>query len=146
MARNQHKLDFVQHAAGSDTEECIEWPHEKYKNGYGRLFVKGKFLLAHRVVLETASGETGAIACHSCNNPSCVNPKHLRWDTQAGNLADRHANGTHPAGAKNPRAKLTQEQVNAIRADNRTRREIAAEYGVSISTITAVKLYNNWKG
>lgn len=30
----------------------------------------------------------GKLICHTCNNPLCCNPYHLREDTQTGNMAD----------------------------------------------------------
>lgn len=45
------------------------------------------------------------------------------------------------AGIKNNKAKLTEEQVKAIRQDNRTCQEIANEYGLVKSTISAIKNY-----
>jgi len=41
--------------------------------------------------------------------------------------------------------KLSAEKVLAIRADNRSRKEIAAEYGVSVTSIDNIINRKRWK-
>jgi len=35
------------------------------------------------------------VVAHLCDNPGCCNPAHLRWTTQAMNVADALAKGRH---------------------------------------------------
>lgn len=75
-------------------DECWNWTGAKDPNGYGRIQVmtNGKWgtQLAHRVASQLLKGappkELGL--CHSCDNPSCVNPAHLSPGTQLDNMSD----------------------------------------------------------
>ena len=49
------------------------------------------------------------------------------------------------SGENHPRAILTQKAVDIIRKSDKHASVLAREYGVSVSTITAVKLKYNWK-
>lgn len=52
-------------------------------------------LLAHRVSYELHHGPIpqGALILHSCDNPGCVNPAHLRAGTQSENILEAFAKG-----------------------------------------------------
>lgn len=73
---------------------CIEWPFSRDRNGYGN-YQDGTIKRAHRVILEAVKGPPPSpeknIAAHNCDNPSCVNPAHLRWATTLENNLDRFA-------------------------------------------------------
>ncbi len=128
-------------------DACVPWPLSTGKNGYGQLSVEGENRLAHRYVCEKVNGPpppTFHQAAHGCGRPDCVNENHLRWATPAENTADKVSHGTQLYGEDCGSAKLTNTQAEAIRADNRYQREIAAEYGVTQKVISLIKLGNSY--
>jgi hypothetical protein len=78
---------------------------------------------------------------HSCDNPPCCNPAHLRPGSAQDNATDReaHGRGVKSFGARNGNGKLTDEQVASIRADTRRGATIAREYGVSQALISMIR-------
>lgn len=133
------------------TATCWLWAGACNTDGYGRFRVGGDRYLAHRVSLELYLGRPlaqGMLACHAphsiCGHRNCVNPAHVSEKTKAENMADKIADGTSNRGTRNPTCKLTKEQVLEIRADTRSTREIAAEYGISPVTVSRIKLRESW--
>ncbi|KKL67586.1 hypothetical protein LCGC14_2133510 [marine sediment metagenome] len=132
---------------------CWEWQGCRLKDGYGLIGRGGGkrgMLRVHRAMWEIVFGPIpdGMDVLHRCDNPPCANPTHLWLGTHADNMADMIAKGrcADRAGEKNGNAKLTWEQVKAIRADTRFQRVIAAEYGVVPQLISQIKLGQIWKG
>lgn len=78
--------DFVRPVASG----CWEWSGSRDAKGYGRWSEPGWKGLAHRYSLarETPEPNPGMMACHRCDNPPCVNPKHLYWGTVIDNTRD----------------------------------------------------------
>src|SRR5688500_7876856 len=70
------------------SEGCWEWPFAKQSSGsysYGRLTFRGNLMSVPRATL-IAIGKEQPVppndeALHSCDNPPCFNPAHLRWGT-----------------------------------------------------------------
>ena len=131
--------------------------------GYGRFWLRGKTLRAHRVAWELYRGPIpdGLHVLHRCDNPSCVRPDHLWLGTTGDNNVDRDAKGrgncgrgdqhglhVHPEriarGEQHGHARLTIQQIQAIRRDARFQREIAAAYGVAQSTISVIRSGKTW--
>ena len=136
----QQRIDFfVDRSSGPGT--CWPWTGRINRWGYGRLMVSMREYLVHRVAWEMARGTIpdGLFVCHRCDNPRCCNPEHLFLGTAADNNADMVAKRRNRRGQNHQNAKLTDAQVLAIRADCRSSRAIAAEYGVSDTTICLVK-------
>jgi hypothetical protein len=72
-------------------DECWPWKAYRNKQGYGRLGIAASQCVnAHRFswVLHNGSIPTGIFICHKCDNPSCVNPKHLFVGTRQDNTND----------------------------------------------------------
>lgn len=86
---------------------------------------------------------------HRCDVKICVNPDHLFLGTQADNIRDMDAKGRrrqiNVRGTAHYAARLTEDQVRAIRSDTRTQVVIAAEYGTTQGMVSCIKLGKKWK-
>jgi hypothetical protein len=98
---------------------CWEWKGTRHRQGYGLLTVGGRPLKAHRAAFFLANGymDTSMKVLHSCDNPPCVNPAHLRLGTQAENVADMVAKGRNKAPT------WMVGQLNPMSWTNRRKRE-----------------------
>lgn len=76
---------------------CWIWTGYKNRKGYGRIKFNGSMFYAHRIsyTLFVAAVPSNRLCCHTCDNPSCVNPKHLFLGTWADNTHDMVAKGRH---------------------------------------------------
>jgi hypothetical protein len=127
---------------------CINWPFAAAnKHGYGLVRFEGRSQIASRLMCRLAHGEpppNRPWALHSCHNPACCNPQHLRWGTEAENAADRIVDGTHMVGEKHPGARLMPADVKRIRASAARTSDLSRDYGVSRSCIDAVRKHKSW--
>ncbi len=83
---------------------CWTYKGYKNKNGYGRLRMNGKKVLAHRAMWELFEGEIpkGLNVLHICDNPSCINTYHLFLGTHADNVFDCIHKGRHKGHLNSP--------------------------------------------
>lgn len=68
-------LSRLEHSGG-----CWVWTGHKDSRGYGQIKINGRAYWAHRVAyaLFRHSFPAGYEIDHTCRNPSCCNPDHLR--------------------------------------------------------------------
>lgn len=74
---------------------CMEWQGFIDKTKYGRISIDGASRYTHRVSYRLFKGEVpeDLCVCHSCDNPTCVNPDHLWLGTHLENMQDRDKKG-----------------------------------------------------
>ena len=81
---------FQEKIATPDT--CLEWTGYRNADGYGRFYLENKKIVyAHRYAWTLEHGEIpeGMCVLHHCDNPGCVNVKHLFLGTLQDNMDDK---------------------------------------------------------
>lgn len=142
--------------------DCWRWTSCTDKDGYG--LIGGFFSTrAHRLSFAIANRDIPVPppelhVCHRCDNPGCVNPDHLFLGTGPQNHADkcakrRQARGPKHSkamkdrefrGTKHPLSKLTDDDIRAIRSDDRAQRKIAKSYGISQPLVSKIVRLEAW--
>ena len=123
---------------------CWEYSNNVDSDGYGRMFVDGKYQKAHRVAWFLTYGKyPEPCGLHRCDNRLCVRPSHLFEGTNADNTADR--NNKHrdarQHGIANGCAKLTDADVMTIRTLYKGGRRVvslANQFGISHSIVSEI--------
>ncbi len=107
----------------------------RHIGGYVKVQLRGRPVLAHRAMYEQEVGPIplGLHIDHLCRQPACINPAHLEPVTHAENL--RRGNS----------ARLTADDVRAIRAATAPQREIAQRYGITQGHVAGIRARRSWK-
>lgn len=147
-ASHAESLAWIEQAAQSDTDECLEWPHTRLPKEYGQVQIAGRKRFITHLVLEATGRPRPAapsnMALHSCDNPPCANPRHLSWGGPKRNWAEGRERGqivprSQPKGHESPNAALSPEQVAEVRrayaAGEGSYPVLARRFGVCTSTI-----------
>ncbi len=77
---------------------CWEWQGYRDRDGYGRLRFRGKKRGVHCLMCAHFHGRPGDATIHTCDNPPCVRPGHLRPATFAENNRDSSRKGRARSG------------------------------------------------
>lgn len=139
--------------------ECWLWTGRCDVYGYGHTRICSRLdrerdeARTHRISYVLAYGAIpeGLQVLHTCDNPPCVNPAHLFLGTHADNMRDRSrkGRGNHPFGSRNGSVRLTKEQVEEIRRRYAEggiyQYEIAAQYGIAQTTVSAIVRREIWR-
>lgn len=131
--------------------DCWEFLGERV-GGYGRISVAGKKVLAHRLAYDLCVDDipAGMYVLHSCDNPACINPKHLFLGTQQDNMDDMKSKGRQGdrKGSSNSKAFLCEAEVAEIKQEllinKKTCQDLADQYKVSRATIYSIKHGKIW--
>jgi HNH endonuclease len=133
------------------TDSCWIWTRSLDTHGYGQFGFRGKTRLAHRLAWEINHGPipVGLFVCHRCDNPRCVNPKHLFLGTNRDNLDDARAKGRligkHTRGEAHPKARFTNNQICFIRSAKMTAEALSKQFGCFVSTINKIRQKQTWR-
>lgn len=127
-----------------ETLPCQNWPGAKNKAGYGVTWHNNKWAYAHRVVAKAKKGE---VVMHTCDNPSCVNPAHLKLGTHKQNSEDMVKKQRQMYGEKCPLSKLNAHEVLAIRQLMwcKPSREVAKMFNISKTNVLDIWNRKIWK-
>lgn len=142
-------------------DDCWEWTGFRNRQGYGRFFdgtylalstgkTSGRKTGAHRWSYKYFNGDIppGAFVCHRCDNPPCVNPRHLFIGSAADNSRDMTEKARACHGEGHRLAKLTRERVDEIRslfAAGSLRSDLARQYGVTWQSVDVVVKGKTWR-
>jgi len=145
---------FMSKVCVCDPNDCWEWQAGRDENGYGRFNYLGDNVPAQRVSYILHKGEIpfGMLVCHTCDNPSCVNPNHLFLGTHHDNVIDMFAKGRQPQrdlirGSAKGTNKLVEDDIYKIRElveQGYTNQQIADMFNVAKATISHVRTRRNW--
>jgi len=147
----KEKLKFYRKISNPDSNGCMNWLGAKTRNGYGTLtWNKKPMTLAHRLSYKLHKGSIpeNMCVCHTCDNPSCVNPDHLWIGTIAENNQDMvNKDRQHLKKGMRLSSKLTELQIKDIRnkiLQGITMVELSKVYGVSDRTINNINSGKLW--
>lgn len=131
----------------ADAKGCIPWQGTRTKKGYGLLRTSGagsSHTTATRVawVLANADLLPGECVLHRCDNPSCVNVKHLFVGTPKENTADMVSKKRHSWRDGTPWQKLGAQDVERLRLlrdSGLTQEQVAKCLNVSRSLVSMIE-------
>jgi hypothetical protein len=106
------KIEFIPFHA------CWEWIGVRNNWGYGYFYENQEKITAHRWSYQRFNGPIPAsmVIMHTCDNPGCVRPEHLRLGTKKDNSQDSVKKGRAPKGTKRVSADVRKIIVKAFLA------------------------------
>lgn len=128
---------------------CWNWKGRKSDKGYG-VFChhagsgKEARIRAHRIAYTLTKGpiKPGEFVLHSCDNPACCNPDHLRAGTNRENIRDRLERNRICGGVK-----INMEIANEIRRrvlSGESKGSLSREFGISTKNIRDICRFEIW--
>lgn len=142
---------FWQKVDRKGADECWPWIAARTGFGHGKIWDFGVLRGAHCVSYEMHAGPIpkGLLVRHTCDNPWCVNPKHLVAGTHKDNGRDmvergRNWMGDRMKGEAHPNSKINKAMVRRILKDPRSSLQLAKHVGISASVIRKIRQGNAW--
>ena len=110
-------------------------------NGYPVISINGKKRKLSRYIFEKKHGpiKKGIVIRHICDNPLCINPKHLIPGTQADNINDKVKRGRTTKGEDSPLTLLSNKKVKEmLKEANKSISYLSDKYGISHKTVSNI--------
>lgn len=123
------------------------WPWIGPRERYGIFTAHGQRFKAHVFTWLVCRGDipAGQKVCHNCDNTFCVNPSHLRLDTQAGNLHESVRKGRKRAwGLQKLDAARVSELRQSYAAGQVTQAALADRFGIARNTVSQIVTGKTW--
>jgi len=126
---------------------CWEWLGSKHPaDGRGQFVLEGRRYYAPRIAYEIFNGPppSNMLVCHTCDNPACVNPRHLFLGTSHDNAEDCAKKGRKGG-------KMTPDVVRAIRNEcipndrDKGFSALGRKYGVNPAAVWNAFYRKRWK-
>jgi len=151
---------FLSHVLPIPEAGCWLWDGHVMPSGYAAFRMDATPAgreLAHRASYRLYRGEIpdDMIVCHHCDVRCCVNPYHLFLGTYKDNMQDAVRKGRmnwkkgekrrFKLGSQHHHAKITEDDVIAIRASAETGNVLAKRYGLTPTTLSKVRRRLLWR-
>jgi hypothetical protein len=128
-------------------DDCWLWLSCRHdRGGYGRFFVAGQVILAHRVSFVLAQHAIPEdCVLHKCDNPPCVNPN----DDNSADKVSKGRQHRHPGIRYGGQRKLTAADASAIKQallnGNLSMTALARQFRVHLNTIAMIRDGKSWR-
>lgn len=125
-------------------EKCSEWKGAINSGGYPVTWHNNKIAYVHRVIM---NAQPGQIVMHTCDNPKCINPNHLKIGTHKENSQDMVNKNRQVKGSKSHLAKLNEDIVRLIKIckGSMSSRQCAGRFGISKTNVLDIWRGKIWK-
>lgn len=162
--RLEDRLQMLLDSATVFEGGCMEVDCAHDSGGYPRMSIDGRNCKVSRLLMPFLMADpvdiTGLEVMHTCHNPGCINPEHLRLGTHADNMQDMvdagRARGgierggiSHQSGERHGNARITWNEVHEIRrlyaTGQYSQRELAGMFGVPHQHIGCIVRNERWK-
>jgi len=136
---------FWEKVVRKEEDECWPWIAHNHK-GYGSMYALGRKTKATHVSLFLQNGTWPTKhVLHSCDNPCCVNPKHLNEGSHEQNMKEAAERLKLPQGEDRNLAKISNAAAKAIRdRGSEPINSLAEEFGVSFNTVWRIRNGISW--
>lgn len=137
--------------------ECWEYSRRNNKE-YGILSYKSENYLAHRVSWMIYNNkklkDRWELICHKCDNPSCINPKHLFKGTVKDNSLDMMKKGRQNfykfpkySGENHPKSTISKDiiiEVYRLVNSGHKSKDVAAKFNLCKYFVSKIKCHRHW--
>lgn len=136
--------------------ECWEWQGcLQSRSPVPTMRFQNKVKPVRRFIAEAMGKDMrGKVATYKCGNELCVHPDHVEVITRqklqkrVAKAAQYHSNPVRLkklSDRARQRSKLTPEIVEAVRTAEGTQRQVAARFGITQATVSAIRLGKTWR-